>query len=90
MSMRTLAKLFGNHELTYLKHTPQTLNPSAAQLLTGNITSRGDTQASALLHERSRGACHTRTTQRAQYPLNKEYTLNCRGLNMMIKGIFLN
>ena len=28
--------------------------------------------------------------QRAQYPLNKEYTLNYRGLNIMIQGIFLN
>ena len=28
--------------------------------------------------------------QRAQYPSIKEYTLNHRGLNIMIEGIFLN
>ena len=30
------------------------------------------------------------STQRLQYPLMKDYTLNCRGLNIMIQGILLN
>ena len=29
-------------------------------------------------------------SQRTQYPLIKEYTLNYRGLSIMISGIFLN
>ena len=34
--------------------------------------------------------CKDSRTHRAQYPLNKEYTLNYRGLNIMIRSIFLN
>ena len=30
------------------------------------------------------------SSQRAEYPLNKEYTLNFQGLHMKMQGIFLN
>ena len=37
----------------------------------------------------SRGSGLFRDWQRSQYPLVKEYTLNYRGLNIMILGLFL-
>ena len=35
------------------------------------------------------GGCGQPRTQRAQYPLIKEYTLNYRGLSTVIKGLCL-